>query len=241
MLDLKKIAQDHFKHNKAKNCLFSRCKRVFLSKDYPLEMVLECYNITTERFEHETVYLAHEASDISKQKTTEEFQTYYLKQSGKTDTEQQDLLPTLRTTKFKDILPKKFKVGQVMVIAKKKLKDLLALKAFTHPEATKWIQSVAATQDGGHLRQKSQIQDDDAIYFNMENKEDELDLDIDPEGAIVMAEDYHGDHTEDRVEETVPEPDTCETEKKPKKGKGSKGKRKQAGTGNLIINLFISI
>ena len=73
----------------------------------------------------------------------------------------------------------------------------------------------------------------------MENKEDELDLDIDPEGAIVMAEDYHGDHTEDGVEEIVQE--TCETEKKSKKGKGSKGKRKQAGTGNLIINLFISI
>ena len=126
-----------------------------------------------------------------------------------------------------------------MVIAKKKLKDLLALKAFTHPEATKWIQSVAATQNGGHLRQKSQIQDDDAIYFNMENQEDELDLDIDPEGAIVMAEDYHGDHTEDGVEEIVQE--TCETEKKSKKGKGFKGKRKQADTGNIVIKLFIII
>ena len=48
-------------------------------------------------------------------------------------------------------------------------------------------------------------------------------------------------HTEDCVEETVPEPDTCETDKKPKKGKGSRGKKKQAGTGNLIINLFITI
>ena len=56
-----------------------------------------------------------------------------------------------------------------------------------------------------------------------------------------MAEDYHGDHTEDGVEKTVPKPETCKTEKKSKKGKGSKGKRKQAGTGNLIINLFISI
>ena len=70
----------------------------------------------------------------------------------------------------------------------------------------------------------------------MENKEDELDLDIDPEGAIVMIEDYHGEQTED-----CEEPDTCETDKKPKKGKGSRGKKKQAGTGNLIINLFISI
>ena len=154
-------------------------------------MVPECYNKDQKGFDQESVYLAVEDSDISKQKITEEFKTYYLKQSGKTDTEQQDLLPTLRTTKFKDILPKKFKVGQVMVIAKKKLKDLLALKAFTHPEATIWIQSVAATQNGGHLRQKSQIQDDDAIYFNIENKEDELDLDIDPEDAIVIDEDYH--------------------------------------------------
>ena len=202
-------------------------------------MVLECYNKDKKCFDQESVYLAVEDSDISKQKTTQEFQTYYLKQSGKTDTEQQELLPTLRKTKFKDILPKKFKEGQVMVIAKKKLKDLLALKAYTHPEATQWILSVAARQKGGHLRQKSQIQDDDAIYFNIENKEDELDLDIDPEGAIVMAEDYHGDHTEDGIEEIVPE--TCETEKKSKKGKGSKGKRKQSGTGNLIINIFISI
>ena len=214
MLDLKKLAQDHFKHNKAQNCLFSRCKRVFLSKNYPVEMVLECYNTNTKSFEHESVYLAHEASDISKQKTTEEFQTYYLKQSGKTDTEQQDLLPTLRTTKFKDILPKKFKVGQVMVIAKKKIKDLLALRAFTHTEAKKWIQSVIARQREGDLRKKSQVQNDDAIYFDMENQEDEQDLDIDPEGAIVMIEDYHGEHTED-----CEEPDTCETDKKPKKRK----------------------
>ena len=173
MLDLKKLANDHFKHNKAQNCLFSRCKRVFLSKDYPLEMVLECYNIPTGRFERETVYLAHEASEISKQKTTEQFHTYYLKQSGKSDTEQQNLLPTLRTSKFKDILPKKFKVGQVMVIGQKKLKDLNALKVFTHTEAKKWIQCVIARQREGDLRKKSQIQNDDAIYFDMENQEEE--------------------------------------------------------------------
>ena len=135
MLDLKKLANDHFKHNKARNCLFSRAKRVFLSKDYPLEMVLECYDIPKGDFECETVYLANEGSEISKQETTEQFHTYYLKQSGKSDTEQQNLLPTLRTSKFKDILPKKFKVGQVMVIGQKKLKDLNALKVFTHTEA----------------------------------------------------------------------------------------------------------
>ena len=57
----------------------------------------------------------------------------------------------------------------------------------------------------------------------------------------MMAEDYHGDHTEDGVEEIVQEPETCETEKKSKKGKGSKGKRKQADTGNIVIKLFIII
>ena len=236
MLDLKKLAQDHFKHNKAQNCLFSRCKRVFLSKNYPVEMVLECYNKDQKGFDQESVYLAVEDSDISKQKTTQEFQTYYLKQSGKTDTEQQDLLPTLRTSKFKDILPKKFKVGQVMVIGQKKLKDLKALKVFTHTEAKKWIQSVIDRQGEGGLRKKSQVQNDDAIYYDMENQEDEQDLAIDPEGAVVMIEDYHGEHTED-----CEEPDTCETDKKPKKGKHSGGKKKQAGTGNLIIQLFISI
>ena len=55
MLDLKKLAQDHFKHNKAQNCLFSRCKRVFLSKKYPVEMVLECYNKDQKGFDQESV------------------------------------------------------------------------------------------------------------------------------------------------------------------------------------------
>ena len=186
MLDLKKLAQDHFKHNKAQNCLFSRCKRVFLSNKYPLEMVLEYYNKDKQGFDQESVFLAVEESDISKQKTTQEFQTYYLNQSGKTGTEQQELLPTLRETKFKDILPKKFKDGQVMVIAKNKLKDIVALKAYTSAKATQWILSVAARQKEGNLRLKGQIKDDDAIYFNIENKEDELDLDIDREDAIVM-------------------------------------------------------
>ena len=137
ILDLKKLANDHFKHNRAKNLLFSRAKRVFLSKEFPLEMILQCYDIPKGDIETKTVYLAHVDSEISKQKTTEEFHNYYLKKSGKSETEQQKLLPTLRTSKFKDILPKKFKVGQVMVIAQKKLKDIKALKVFTHTEAKK--------------------------------------------------------------------------------------------------------
>ena len=194
-------------------------------------MVLECYNKDQKGFDQESVYLAVEDSDISKQKTTQEFQTYYLNQSGKTGTELQDLLPRLRETKFQAILPKKFKDGQVMVIAKNKLKDIVALKAYTSVNATQWIQGVSARQKLGNLRPKSKRKEDDGIYFHIENKEDELDLDIDPEDAIVMDEDYHGEHTEDGGEEIVPE--TCETEKKSKKGKGSKGKRKQADTGNI--------
>ena len=52
----------------------------------------------------------------------------------------------------------------------------------------------------------------------------------------MMMEDYHEEQTED-----CEEPDTSETDKKPKKGKRSGGKKKQAGTGNLIIQLFITI
>ena len=48
-------------------------------------------------------------------------------------------------------------------------------------------------------------------------------------------------HTEDSVEEPVTEPDSSETDKKPKQRKRSGGKQKQAGTGNLIIQLFITI
>ena len=236
MLDLKKLANDHFKHNKARNCLFSRAKRVFLSKDYPLEMVLECYDIPKGDFERETVYLANEGSEISKQETTEQFHTYYLKKSGKSETEQQNLLPTLVTSKFKDILPKKFRVGQVMEIAKKKLKDLKALKVFTHKEAQKWIQRVLDRQGEPNLRKRSQIQNDDAIYCDPENEEDEQDLEIDQEDAVVIMEDYHEEQTEE-----CEEPDTSETDQKPKKAKRSGGKKKQAGTGNLIINLFLAI
>ena len=235
ILDLKKLSK-HFKHGRAKKLLFSRAKRVFLSKESPLEMVIQCYDIPTRDFEKETVYLGLKDSEITKQKSTEEFLKYYLKKSVKSETEQQKLLPTLRTSKFKDILPKKFKVGQVMVIGQKKLKDLNALKVFTHTEAKKWIQSVIARQREGDLRKKSQVQNDDAIYFDMENQEDEQDLAIDPEGAVVMIEDYHEDQTED-----CEEPDTSETDKNPKKGKRSGGKKKQAGTGNIIIQLFISI
>ena len=191
-------------------------------------MVLECYNITTERFEHETVYLAHEASEISKQETTEQFHTYYLKQSGKSDTEQQNLLPTLVTSKFKDILPKKFKVGQVMVIAQKKLKDLKALKVFTHKEANKWIQRVLDRQGEPNLRKRSQIQNDEAIYFDPENEEDEQDLEIDQEATVVINEDYHEEQTKEEPE-------------KPKKAKRSGGNKKPAGKGNLIINLNLAI
>ena len=57
MLDLKKLAHDHFKHNKAQNCLFSHCKRVFLSNNYPVEMVLECYNKDKKYFDQESLYL----------------------------------------------------------------------------------------------------------------------------------------------------------------------------------------
>ena len=199
-------------------------------------MVLEYYNKDKRGFDQESVFLAVEESDISKQKTTQDFQTYYLNQSGKTGTELQDILPILQETKFKAILPKKFQDGQVMFINRDKLKDLVALSAFTLGKATQWIQGVFARQQLPNLRPKSnQRKEDDGIYFHIENKEDELDLDIDPQGAIVMDEDYHEQHTEDGGEEIVPE-----TGKKSHKRKGSKGK-KQADTGNIIIDLFITI
>ena len=88
ILDLKKLANDHFKHNRAKNLLFSRAKRVFLSKKFPLEMIIQCYDIPTRDFENETVYLAQKDSDISKQKSTEEFLKYYLQKSVESETEQ---------------------------------------------------------------------------------------------------------------------------------------------------------
>ena len=204
MLDLKKLAKDHFKHNKAKKCLFSRCKRVYLSKRYPLEMVLDYYDKGQACFDTESVFLADEKSIISKLKTTHEFQTYYLSHSGKSDTEVQHLLPRLQETKFEAILPKKFQAGQVMVINKEKLKDLASLKCYTHARATTWIEGIIARQNESNLRAKTkQKKSDDKIYFHVENIEDEMDLDIDTQGATVMNEDYHQVHTECE-EEIVP-------------------------------------
>ena len=50
ILDLKKLSK-HFKHGKARKLLFSRAKRVFLSKKFPLEMIIQCYDIPTRGFE----------------------------------------------------------------------------------------------------------------------------------------------------------------------------------------------
>ena len=65
MLDLKKLSK-HFKHGRAKKLLFSKAKRVFLSKQFPLEMIIECYDIPTQLFEKETVNLGPKDSDITK-------------------------------------------------------------------------------------------------------------------------------------------------------------------------------
>ena len=258
MLDLKEIAQDYFKHNKAKHCLFSKCKRVFLSKKYPFEMLLQYYDKVTGRFDTESVLLAVEESDISKLKTTQEFQTYYLKHSGKTATEVQQLLPILQETKFKAILPKKFQDGQVMFITREKLADIDHLKRFTLGNAPKWIEGVIARQHEPNLRPKAnQRKADDRIYFHIENMDDELDLDIDTESATVMNEYYEGEPTDggEEIEPVVPETgkksqkrkgskgkkqDVPQTKKKSPKEKASKGTKKH-DTGNIIIKLFITI
>ena len=144
MLDLKELAFEHFQHNKAKNCLFSKCKRVFLTITHPHFMVLEYYDKDVKKFEMESVYLADQHSVIAKLqlKTAKEFQSYYLQHSGKSEDEIQELLPTLKTNKFVAIVPKKFQEGQVMTISDVKLKDIAVLKTFTNAKAKKmdkWI------------------------------------------------------------------------------------------------------
>ena len=223
ILDLKKLSK-HFKHGRAKKLLFSRAKRVFLSKEFPLEMVIQCYDIPTRDFEKETVYLGPKDSEITKQKSTEEFLKYYLKKSVESETEQQELLPTLRTSKFKGILPKKLRVGQVMEINKKKIRDLNSLAIYTKKEATQWIIDVTKRQSEGNLRKRSRIQNDDAIYEDPENYPDEVDLDSDQEDATIINEDYHNEEMKG-------------TPEKPKGVKRTGGNKKTAGKGNLFIDL----
>ena len=97
-------------------------------------------------------------------------------------------------------------------------------------EAQTWIRRVLDRQGEQNLRKRSQIQNDDAIYCNPENEGDEQDLEIDQEDAVVIMEDYHEKQTKE-----------CEEPEKPKKAKRSGGKKKTAGKGNLIIDLFLSI
>ena len=223
MLDLKKMSK-HFKHGKARKLLFSRAKRVFLSKKFPLEMIIQCYDIPTQGFEKETVNLGPKDSDITELKSTEEFLKYYLKKSVESETEQQELLPTLRTSKFKAILPKKLKEGHVMEINKKKIKDVNSLAVYTNNEATKWIIDLTNRQKEGNLRKRSRIQNDDAIYEDPENYPDEVDLDSDQENATIINEDYHNEEMKG-------------TPEKPKGVKRTGGNKKTAGKGNLIIDL----
>ena len=223
MLDLKKMSK-HFKHGKAKKLLFSKAKRVFLSKQFPLEMIIECYDIPTKLFEKETVNLGPKDGDITELKSTEEFQKYYLKNSVESETEQQELLPTLRTSKFKAILPKKLREGWVMEVNKKKIKDVFGLSMYTTKEATQWILDLTKRQEQENLRKRSRIQNDDKIYDDPENYPDELDLDSDQESAMVVNEDYHNEEMEGAPEKT--------------KGKKSTGGNKRtAAKGNLFIDL----
>ena len=193
MLDLKQLAFEHFKHNKAKNCLFSKCKRVFLTITHPHYMVLEYYDKDATKFEMESVYLADEDSVISKLKTAKQFQSYYLQHSGKSEDEIQELLPTLKTNKFVTILPKKFQEGQVMTISDVKLKDIAVLQILTHAKAKKWIRGVIERQKGPNIRartRQAQQKADDKIYFHDDNVEDERDLPTDTEGASMLDEDW---------------------------------------------------
>ena len=194
MLDLKELAFEHFQHNKAKNCLFSKCKRVFLTITHPHFMVLEYYDKDVKKFEMESVYLADQHSVIAKLqlKTAKEFQSYYLQHSGKSEDEIQELLPTLKTNKFVTILPKKFQEGQVMTISDVKLKDIAVLQILTHPKAKKWIRGVIARQKEPNIRARThqaQQKADDKIYFHDDNVEDERDLPTDTECATKLDED----------------------------------------------------
>ena len=111
---------------------------------------------------------------------------------------------------------------------KKKIKDLNALRVHTSKKAQTWILEVTKRQGEGNLRKRSQIQNDEAIYDDPENDEDEQDLEIDQEDAVVINEDYHDEQTKEEPE-------------KPKRVKRSGGNKKPAGKGNLIINLNLAI
>ena len=133
MLNLKELTDVRnmsFLHNKPVNCLFSKCRTVYLSNSEPNYMLLRFLNPKNDNWSHESVFLAHKDWPISKMKSPSEFQKHYLSKNGKTSEEITVLLPKLVEDKYNTLLPKKFKPGEVYKLSNLKMKHFSQLDTF---------------------------------------------------------------------------------------------------------------
>ena len=116
ILDLKELVDEKnksFKRNKAKDTKFAKCKQIYLSTTDPNFMSLSYYDSKNDEYPVEAVALASETWEIYNMKTTQEFQTHYLKLRGKTEEEIKELLPKMNDDRDQllQLIPKKLKPG----------------------------------------------------------------------------------------------------------------------------------
>ena len=95
ILDLKSLTDENkkcFMHNKAQTTLFSKCRGVYLDRDFPNFMALQFYDKKNTKLAAETVPLAEEDWPITELKSPEDFQRHYLSIMGGHAPEEVDML-----------------------------------------------------------------------------------------------------------------------------------------------------
>ena len=182
VLDLKVLTDEKnkcFTHNRAETTLFSKCRQVYLDRQFPQYMTLQFYNQATGKFDAaENVPLVDINWPIYKLKSPEDFQRHYLSVMGGHTTEEVEMLmqPHLDDERYEMLLPKKLKPGIVYKLPAKKVEHIASLAKYLSPAGMDWINELVKRQETkGKTKKKkpAKIKDPKAPY-DAHNKEDEL-------------------------------------------------------------------
>lgn len=202
MLDLKKLTNEKnmsFLHNTAINCLFSKCRTIYLSNSHPTYMVLRYWDSKKEDWGHESVFLSDNDWPISKMTTPSEFQEHYLSKNGKTSEEIRVLLPKLKEDKYDALLPKKFKPGEVYKLGNLKMKHLNQLAKYLNKAGQDWIKLLNQRQNSDKTKPKTpQNRKDPKLYKDKYNALCDADDAFDLETTCAKRVDCEEDGYEDQ-------------------------------------------
>ena len=161
VLDLKVLTDEKnkcFTHNRAETTLFSKCRQVYLDRQFPQYMTLQFYNQATGKVDAaENVPLVDINWPIYKLKSPEDFQRHYLSVMGGHTTEDVEMLmhPSLDDERYEMLLPKKLKPGIVYKLPVKKVEHIGSLAKYLSPAGMDWINElVTRQQTEGKTRKK---------------------------------------------------------------------------------------